>query len=142
MYIYMYMYIYLYVHAYLYVRVYLYGMATVSRIDSIISLFCRILSLLWGSFAKEPYNFVNNPTIRSHPITSTQWTRVLATLFARRSSCDDFRVTLFERGSCNKCIISVTPESRSTQVGVGEHLNLKQPENDMELSESTCIFVM
>ena len=33
-----------------------YGVATVSRIDKIIGLFCRILSLLWGSFAKETYN--------------------------------------------------------------------------------------
>ena len=30
-----------------------YGVATVSRIDKIIGIFCRILSLLWGSFAKE-----------------------------------------------------------------------------------------
>ena len=33
----------------------------------IISLFCRILSILWGSFAKETYNFID-PTDRSHPI--------------------------------------------------------------------------
>jgi len=30
-----------------------YGVATVSRIDTIIGLFCRISSLLWGSFAKR-----------------------------------------------------------------------------------------
>ena len=30
-------------------------------------LFCRILSLLQGSFAKETYNF-KEPTNRSHPI--------------------------------------------------------------------------
>jgi len=47
-----------------------YGVATVSRIDKIIiiiSLFCRILSLLLGSFAKETYDF-KEPTNRSHPI--------------------------------------------------------------------------
>ena len=30
-------------------------------------LFCRISSLLWGSFAKETYNF-KEPTNRSNPI--------------------------------------------------------------------------
>ena len=33
----------------------------------IISLFCRISSLLQGSFAKETYHF-KEPTKRSHPI--------------------------------------------------------------------------
>jgi len=44
-----------------------YGVATVSMIDKIIGLFCRILSLLYGSFAKETYNFID-PTNQSHPI--------------------------------------------------------------------------
>jgi len=33
-----------------------YVVATVSRIDKLIGLFCRIWSLLQGSFAKETYN--------------------------------------------------------------------------------------
>jgi len=41
--------------------------ATVSRIDKIIGLFGRILSLVSGSFAKETYNFID-PTNQSHPI--------------------------------------------------------------------------
>jgi len=41
--------------------------ATVSRIDKIIDLFCTIASLLYGSFAKETYNFID-PTNCSHPI--------------------------------------------------------------------------
>jgi len=45
-----------------------YGVATVSRIDKIIGLFCRILSLLLGSFVKESCNFID-PTDRSHPVT-------------------------------------------------------------------------
>ena len=45
----------------------LYGVASVNRIDKIIGLFCKIISLLWGSFAKETYNFID-PTNRSHPI--------------------------------------------------------------------------
>jgi len=45
----------------------LYGVATVSRTDKIIGLFCRILSLLFGSFAKETYNFID-PANQSHPI--------------------------------------------------------------------------
>ena len=44
-----------------------YGVATLSRIDKIISLFCKILSLLQGSFAKDTYNLID-PTDQSHPI--------------------------------------------------------------------------
>jgi len=36
----------------------------------IIGLFCRISSLLQGSFAKETYNF-KEPTNRSHPIVAS-----------------------------------------------------------------------
>jgi len=43
------------------------GVATVSRIDKITGLFCRIWSLLYGSFAKESYNLID-PTNRNHPI--------------------------------------------------------------------------
>ena len=46
-----------------------YGVATVSRIDSIIGLFCRISSLLQGSFAKETYDLID-PTNQSHSISS------------------------------------------------------------------------
>jgi len=42
-----------------------YGVATVSRIDKIIGLFCRISSLLLGSFVKETYNLID-PTNRYH----------------------------------------------------------------------------
>ena len=45
----------------------LYGVATIGRLLQIIGLFCRILSLLEGSFAKETYNF-QEPTNRSHHI--------------------------------------------------------------------------
>jgi len=38
-------------------NIYRYGVATVSRIDKVIGLFCRIQSLLWGSFAKKNYSF-------------------------------------------------------------------------------------
>jgi len=43
------------------------AVATVSRIDKIIGLFCRIASLLQGSFVKETYNFIH-PTNQSQPI--------------------------------------------------------------------------
>jgi len=46
---------------------YLYGVAMVSRIDKILCLFCRISSLLQGSFATETCNFID-PTNQSHPI--------------------------------------------------------------------------
>ena len=44
-----------------------YGVATISRLLEMICLFCRILSLLWVSFAKETYHF-KEPTSGSHPI--------------------------------------------------------------------------
>jgi len=44
-----------------------YGVATISRLLKMIGLFCRILSLVWVSFAKETYHF-KEPTNRSHPI--------------------------------------------------------------------------
>ena len=44
-----------------------YGVATVSSIDKIVGLFCRISSLLKGSFAKETCHFIG-PTNQSHPI--------------------------------------------------------------------------
>jgi len=42
-----------------------YGVATISRINKMIGLFCRILALLKGSFAKETCNFID-PTKQSH----------------------------------------------------------------------------
>jgi len=45
----------------------LYGVATVRRIDRTIGLFCRILLLLLGSFAKETYILID-PTNQSHLI--------------------------------------------------------------------------
>ena len=45
----------------------IYGVATTSRLLKTVGLFCRISSLLQGSFAKETYNF-KEPTNRSHPI--------------------------------------------------------------------------
>jgi len=43
--------------------------AAISRLLKIIGLFCRIWSLLQGSFAKEIYHF-KEPTNRSHPIAA------------------------------------------------------------------------
>ena len=34
-------------------RIHIYGVAAVSRLLKMIGLFCRISSLLWGSFAKK-----------------------------------------------------------------------------------------
>ena len=44
-----------------------YGVATICRLLKMIGLFCRISSLLFGSFAKETYK-LKEPTNRSHPI--------------------------------------------------------------------------
>jgi len=48
-----------------------YGVATISRLLKMIGIFCRILSLLWVSFATETYHF-KEPTNRSHPIWMIQ----------------------------------------------------------------------
>ena len=45
-----------------------YGVATISRLLKITGLFCRISSLLQGSFAKETYRFKES-TSRSHPLS-------------------------------------------------------------------------
>jgi len=67
-YAYICIYTYTYMYAYIYVCIHIcYGVATISRLLKIIGLFCRILSLVYGSFAKETYNF-KEPTNRSHPI--------------------------------------------------------------------------
>ena len=47
-----------------------YRVATISRLLKITGLFCRIPSLLYGSFAKETYNS-KEPTNRSHPICAS-----------------------------------------------------------------------
>jgi len=47
-----------------------YGVASISRLLKIIGLVCRISSLLYGSFAKETYNF-KEPTTCSHPIMAS-----------------------------------------------------------------------
>ena len=49
-----------------------YGVATCSRLLKIIGLFCRLSSLLQGSFTKETYNF-KEPTNRSHPILEVEF---------------------------------------------------------------------
>jgi len=48
-----------------------YGVATIGRLFKITGLFCRILSLLQGSFANETYNS-KEPTNRSHPIVQVE----------------------------------------------------------------------
>jgi len=57
-----------YVFAGKYTQLYLlfyfeYGVATISRLVKIISLFCRISSLLYGSFGKETYNLRSLSTV-------------------------------------------------------------------------------
>jgi len=44
-----------------------YGVAMTSRLFKITGLFCRMLCLLQGSFAKETYDFME-PTSHSHPL--------------------------------------------------------------------------
>jgi len=46
------------------------GVATIGRLIKNIGFFCRIWSLLYGSFTKETYD-LKEPTNRSHPIVSS-----------------------------------------------------------------------
>jgi len=46
-----------------------YGVAMISRLLKNSGLFCKIWSLLWGSFARETYGS-REPTTRSHPIVN------------------------------------------------------------------------
>ena len=62
------------------------GVTTISKLLKIIGLLCRISSVLWGSFAKETYNFID-PTNQSHPIESfyyklagVEWLRLVGSL--------------------------------------------------------------
>ena len=73
-----------------------YGVATISRLLKIIGLFCRISSLLQGSFAKETYN-LKESTIRSHPIalSRTNSPLISATTFRTKATCFRKRDTHF-----------------------------------------------
>jgi hypothetical protein len=57
-----------------------YGVASTGRLLKIIGLFCRVSSLVQGSFAKETYNF-KEPTNRSHPIC------IYEVMFGSNSTC-------------------------------------------------------
>ena len=72
------------IHLYVYINIYIhsikisceytqkcYGVVTSIRLLNIIGLFCRIQSLLQGSFAKETYNF-KEPTNCSLPMGATR----------------------------------------------------------------------
>ena len=61
-----------------------YGVATMSRPLQIIGLFCRILFLFKGSFAKETYDF-KEPTDRSHPIRAMR--NVNGAIMSARTRC-------------------------------------------------------
>jgi len=60
-----------------------YGVATSSRRFKIIGLFCRISSLLQGSFVKETYHF-KEPTTRSHPICASHVLNIHPILWSQK----------------------------------------------------------
>ena len=66
----------------------LYGVAMSSRLLKIVGLFGRISSLLYGSVAKETYNF-KEPINRSHPIPEIQ---ILYPSQIRKKVLEIFRV--------------------------------------------------
>ena len=72
-----------------------YGVATISRLLQIIGLFCKISSLIQGSFAKETYNLID-PNDRSHPIAGHD-----AQMTAVWLECEDVCGSMFE---CLECV--------------------------------------
>ena len=62
----------------------IYEVASVSRIDKITGLFCRISSLLWGSFAKKTCNFID-PTNQSHSIVNLVFHSIIYSLHFHRA---------------------------------------------------------
>ena len=69
-----------------------YGVATISRLLKIIGLFCRISSLLQGSFAKKTLTF-EEPTNRSHPIRGSQVTYANESVSHVTHIHDDLHIT-------------------------------------------------
>jgi len=63
-----------------------YGVATIRRLLKIIGLFCRISSLLWGSFAKET-SHMEEFTNRSHPIANAGHILMLACVYVCVCMC-------------------------------------------------------
>jgi len=70
-----------------------YGLATASRIDSIVVLSCRIWSFLLGFFAKETCNFID-PTNQSHTIAAALMALLLQTHESRFNSHKLWRVAI------------------------------------------------
>ena len=72
--VYIYIYINICIHIFTPLYIHMYGVATINRLLNIIGLFCRILSLLQGSFAKETYS-CKEPTSRSQPMSQSRRVR-------------------------------------------------------------------
>jgi len=91
-----------------------YGVAMVSRIHKNIGLFCRIASLLQGSFAKETYNLID-PTNCSHPITRT-FRIMCMELFLHKALSGNFttvEINVIERTLYHSCSQSL-PRKRES----------------------------
>ena len=67
-----------------------YGVATIRRLLKIIGLFCKISSLLWGSFAKET-SHMEEFTNRSHPIANAGHILMLACVYVCVCICVEGR---------------------------------------------------
>ena len=98
----------------------LYGVATVSRIDKVIGLFCRISSLLYGSCAKATYNFID-PTSQSHPIV------------CHKGLFSVMRQTLVTNDS------SLSLESKSTKYGLFDRALLQKSSCDKRLFNQNSV---
>jgi len=97
-----------------------YGVASISRLLKMIGLFCRILSLLWVSFAKETYLF-KEPTNRSHPIVHSHTSRSsLAQLNSIKFISQKIWLNKIE--SCHTQAIDLEPEEAKYYNNMGGSL--------------------
>jgi len=104
-----------------------YGVATCSRLFTIIGLFCRILSLLQGSFAKETYHF-KEPTNRSHPISTTTPVHI--------SIHDDPLVNICTGAGVDSYVTSISHTQLSIYVYIYPHVCMQT-----RMSVCVCVYV-
>jgi len=114
-----------YIHVWIQADGMCYGVASVSRIDKITGLFCRISSVLWGSFAKGTHNFID-PTKQSQPIHRTPSVNEIQQCHSNRSLQSQSNGSLFngtwqKRRRALVCATKYTIRGRDSTVSFKLH---------------------
>ena len=95
----------------------MYGVATISRIDKILGLFCRIASLLWGSFVKEICNLIDPTNISQRIVCGERnarkdIVRVVYVCMSRRARKDIVRVVYVCMSYMSVCLCVCLSETQ------------------------------